>query len=154
MLEWLWSTDWLVAYQLQNATMNPHHENRNTRPYTLIGFSIGILRAFPFRGLTSGRDQSDAIRKPMSVLACWLLYQMSDDWEILQTVTGSVGSTCKQLDASESCITFRATWTREIYSPAPCIQEDFASQFEDVYPRTSSSEESWTIRMWQLKKHV
>lgn len=61
--------DWGLAYQLQNATMNPHQENRNTRPYTSTGLSIGMLRAFPFSTLTSGLDQSEAIRKPMLALA-------------------------------------------------------------------------------------
>lgn len=37
-----------------NATMNPNHANVNTLPYTLIGLSAGIERAFWLTGFRSG----------------------------------------------------------------------------------------------------
>ena len=44
-------------YQAQNATMNPHHEKKNTRPYTSTRLSTGMDRALRLIGLTSGVDQ-------------------------------------------------------------------------------------------------
>lgn len=43
-----------IAYQDMNATMNPNHANVNTLPYTLIGLSAGIERAFWLTGFKSG----------------------------------------------------------------------------------------------------
>ena len=42
------------AYHDQNAIMNPNHEKKNTRPYTLTGFRHGIDRALRFTGFTIG----------------------------------------------------------------------------------------------------
>jgi hypothetical protein len=44
-------------YQDQKAMKKPSQEKKKTRPYLLRGFSTGIERAFPLRGLSSGADQ-------------------------------------------------------------------------------------------------
>ena len=45
------------VYHAQNATMNPHHEKKNTRPYTFTKLSTGMDRALRLIGFTSGVAQ-------------------------------------------------------------------------------------------------
>lgn len=53
------------AYHDQKAIMKPNQEKKNTRPYMLIGLSIGIDLAFLLTGFTNGACHSDAGEKPM-----------------------------------------------------------------------------------------
>jgi hypothetical protein len=50
--------DTVVSYQLQKAMKNPNHEKKNTLPYWLMGFSIGMDLAFLLMGLMTGAVQS------------------------------------------------------------------------------------------------
>lgn len=47
------------AYHDRNATMNPSHEKKNTRPYGSIGLRMGIDLAFLLMGFTSGETKSN-----------------------------------------------------------------------------------------------
>ena len=56
-----------ITYQDKKAIMKPNQEKKNTRPYTVMGLSIGIDRAFLLIGLTSGVAQRREGLKPAIV---------------------------------------------------------------------------------------
>ena len=58
------------VYHAQKAIMNPNHEKKKTRPYTLTTLKNGMDRAFRLTGLTSGAAYKWASLRPI-VKVCW-----------------------------------------------------------------------------------
>ena len=58
-----------VAYQDQKARKKPNHANVKTRPYTLMGFNPGMVRALRLMGLTCGAFHS-VVTSNMAAVAC------------------------------------------------------------------------------------
>ena len=56
-----------ITYQDKKAIMKPNQEKKNTRPYTVMGLSIGIDRAFLLIGFTAGVAQRREGLKPAIV---------------------------------------------------------------------------------------
>jgi hypothetical protein len=62
---------WRCIYQDQKAMKKPSQEKRKTRPCLLRGFSTGIERALPLRGLSSGDDQRRLGVKAIGRVRAW-----------------------------------------------------------------------------------